>query len=96
MEQHEYIKKVLERLNKNREITCEDCGNKDKVGHGIIDHSAETVRVVCHRCFNSKYEEGLYADFTHESHSKKHASCFETLEHGYPADAKRCSEDTKG
>jgi transcription elongation factor Elf1 len=60
MKQKDYIKAVIEKINPDRTITCEDCGDKDMIGHMIIDHQAETVKAVCHSCFVTKYQSGLY------------------------------------
>jgi transcription elongation factor Elf1 len=60
MKQDEYMKAVLQKINPDRTITCEDCGNKDMVGHMVIDHEASTVKAVCHSCFVTKYQNALY------------------------------------
>jgi transcription elongation factor Elf1 len=60
MKEQDYMKAVLEKLNPDMSITCEDCGNQDKVGHFIVDHQANTVKAVCHSCFVKKYQAGLY------------------------------------
>jgi hypothetical protein len=60
MRQEKYIRAVLEKLEADNSITCEDCGNRDKLGHFIIEHQAETVRAVCHTCFVTKYQNALY------------------------------------
>ena len=62
MKQQNYMKKVIEKLNPDKSITCEDCGNKDMIGHMIIDHEANTAKVVCRSCFVAKYEGGLYGN----------------------------------
>lgn len=60
MKQQEYMKAVLKKLNPDRTITCEDCGNKDMIGHMIVDHETGTVKGVCHSCFVTKYQGALY------------------------------------
>lgn len=60
MKQEVYTKAVIERLDEHNEATCEDCHKKDKVIHGIVDHDTDTLKVVCHNCFVSKYKDGLY------------------------------------
>ena len=60
MKQDEYTKAVLEKMDENDEITCEDCGLKDKIAHAIVDHGSDKIMVVCNDCFNAKYRDGLY------------------------------------
>jgi hypothetical protein len=62
MKQKEYMKAVLERLDENNETTCQDCHKKDMITHAIIDHDTNTVKVVCHECFTTKYQGFLYND----------------------------------
>jgi len=61
MKPSDYTKQVLEKIDENREITCEDCGEKDCLGHALIDHETGTVKMVCHNCFVNKYQEFLYS-----------------------------------
>lgn len=67
MKREKYIKKVLEKLNADGTVTCEDCGNKDMIGHAIVDHHGGTVAVVCHVCFVAKYQDGLYVGTSREA-----------------------------
>jgi hypothetical protein len=60
MKESEYRKAALEKLNPDGSITCEDCEKKDMIGHVIVDHQAQSVKVVCHDCFTTKYQAALY------------------------------------
>ena len=62
MRQEDYTQELLKRLDENNQITCEDCGQKDDIGHGIIDHDTDTLKVVCHNCFTRKYQDFLYPE----------------------------------
>ena len=60
MKQSEYMKTILEKLQTDNSITCEDCGATDRIGHMIIDHHAKAVKAVCHSCFVTKYQNAVY------------------------------------
>ncbi len=60
MKQKEYLKKVLKQVDYKGQILCDECGEIDKLGHVIIDHSSNTVKMVCQKCFVSKYQDRLY------------------------------------
>lgn len=60
MKQKEYMEKVLKQVNDKAQILCDDCGEIDKIGHAIIDHSSDTVKMVCQKCFVIKYQDRLY------------------------------------
>jgi len=62
MKRNEYMTAILERLGSNREITCQDCGAESKIGHAVINHDNETVKMVCNDCFINKYKEILYPE----------------------------------
>ncbi len=62
MKEDEYKKEVLGRLDGENQTTCEDCGRKDKIGHAIIDHDTDKIKMVCHDCFVSKYEDFVYPE----------------------------------
>ena len=55
MEQKDYMKKLLQQVDYKGQILCDDCGKIDKIGHAIIDHQDNTVKVVCNKCFKDKY-----------------------------------------
>jgi transcription elongation factor Elf1 len=57
-----YLKTALEKLDSNYTITCEDCGKQDTIGHAIIDHDQNTIKVVCNACFLNGYKDLLYSD----------------------------------
>jgi uncharacterized Zn finger protein len=67
MKQADYTKTVLKKMDENNEITCEDCGKKDKIGHGIVDNATDTIKMVCHECFKNKYHGLLYSTHTYEA-----------------------------
>ena len=60
MKQKEYLKKVLKQVSCKGQILCDDCGEIDKIGHAIIDHQDDRVKVICDKCFKDKYLDGLY------------------------------------
>jgi hypothetical protein len=60
MKQQNYMKAVLKKIGINEMVTCEDCGKRDRLGHFIINHDENTVKGVCHSCFVTKYQAGLY------------------------------------
>jgi transcription elongation factor Elf1 len=52
--------KNSDHLNDDNKFTCDDCNQRDGIGHAIVDHYSNTVRVVCNDCFNDKYLNRLY------------------------------------
>ena len=60
MKQKDYMKAVLEKVDDQNRITCEDCGKKDMMSHVIVDHAFGTIKIVCHSCFVAKYQDGIY------------------------------------
>ena len=62
MKQKDYLKKVLKQVDNKGQILCEDCGEIDKIGHAIVDHQDNSVKVVCDECFKSKYKEFVYPE----------------------------------
>lgn len=62
MKQKEYLKKVLKQVDAKGQILCEDCGEIDKIGHTIVDHQDDTVKVVCDNCFKDNYMDFIYPD----------------------------------
>jgi hypothetical protein len=61
MKKEQYKKEVLERLDEEDKTTCEDCREKDKISHAIVDHRDNTVKVVCDKCFRGKYQDFIYS-----------------------------------
>ena len=62
MKQEKYRKEVLGKLDDQKQITCEECGRKDSLGHAIVDHGEGRVKMVCHDCFKEKYKKVLYGE----------------------------------
>lgn len=60
MKQKKCLKKVLKQVNCKGQILCDDYGEIDKIGHAIIDHQDDRVKLVCDKCFKDKYLDGLY------------------------------------
>lgn len=56
------MKTVVQNLDDENQITCEDCGRKDKIGHAVVNHRGGAVRIVCHGCFLQKCTELLYPE----------------------------------
>ena len=63
MKQKEYLEKVLKQVDNKGQILCDDCGEIDKIGHAIIDHSSDTVKMVCQKCFVRKYMDITHMKF---------------------------------
>ena len=62
MKQSAYMTAILERLGKNQEIICQDCGEASQISHAVINHDDETVKIVCNDCFINKYRDFLYPE----------------------------------
>jgi len=62
MKQDKYTQEVFKKLDGEGKATCEDCGNKSKITHAIVDHDTNIIKVVCHSCFESKYQAFLYSN----------------------------------
>ena len=60
MKQKDYMKKLLKQIVDEGQILCDDCGQIDKIGHAIINHQDNSLKVVCNKCFKNKYLDGLY------------------------------------
>jgi hypothetical protein len=60
MKKNEYMKAVIQKLQCDNTITCEDCGAADRMSHVIVDHHFGTVKTVCHSCFVNRYQAGIY------------------------------------
>ena len=54
------MKAVIEKINSDNTLTCEDCGETVRLGHMVVYHPTETVKAVCHSCFVAKYQAGIY------------------------------------
>jgi len=57
MKQKEYMNKVLNKINDNSQVKCEDCGEITKIGHAIVNHQDNNVKIVCDSCFKIKYQD---------------------------------------
>jgi uncharacterized Zn finger protein len=62
MKRSRYLAEITKRVGSNGEVTCEDCGRKSMVVHGVINHDKNTVRVVCDECYQGTYHEWLYGN----------------------------------
>ena len=62
MEQKDYLRTILEKLDQNHSATCEDCGKIGMLNHAIVNHEQNRVKIVCHNCFMNRYRELLYSD----------------------------------
>ena len=62
MKRKKYMTAILERLGSNQEIVCQDCGAESKIGHAVINHDNETVKIVCNDCFMKNYKDFLYPE----------------------------------
>lgn len=62
MKRKKYMTAIFERLGSNQEITCQDCGEVSKIGHAVINHHDETVKIVCNDCFVKNYKDFLYPE----------------------------------
>jgi transcription elongation factor Elf1 len=55
MKQRDYQKAILEKLDENNQVTCEECGSKSPLAHALVDHATGSVKVVCHSCYLKKH-----------------------------------------
>lgn len=62
MKRNKYMTAILERLGSNQKIICQDCGAESKIGHAVINHCDETIKIVCHDCFMKNYKDFLYPE----------------------------------
>jgi hypothetical protein len=62
MRTKDYLAAVMKRVNPDHTTTCEDCGKQSMSGHAIVDHEADTIKVVCEDCFLNGYRELLYSE----------------------------------
>ena len=62
MKPKDYLTATLKRLNPDHTTTCEDCGKSSVVGHVIVDHDQDTIKVICHDCYLKGYQELLYSE----------------------------------
>ena len=51
MKKQTYQKEILQKMNLDGTVTCEVCGKDSMVTHAFIDHSTDTVQILCHACF---------------------------------------------
>ena len=62
MKKKNYLKKALKQVDNKGRILCDDCGEITKIGHAIVNHQYNTVKVVCDNCFKDKYMDFIYPD----------------------------------
>jgi len=51
MKKAAYQKTILERMNPDGTATCEICGKDSMIVHAFVDHSEDTVKIMCHECY---------------------------------------------
>jgi len=51
MKQEIYQQKIFEKMNPDGSANCEVCGNVSMTTHAFIDHSDNSVTVMCNECY---------------------------------------------
>lgn len=51
MKKQVYQQEILEKMNPDGTVTCEVCGIDSMIAHAFVDHSSDTVKIMCHDCY---------------------------------------------
>ena len=62
MKRKDYLKEIQNQLSEDDKPLCQDCGEKSMLGHAVIDHGRNKVKIVCDDCFRANYHEWLYGN----------------------------------
>jgi len=51
MKKEAYQKEILERMNPDGTATCEVCGKDSMICHAFVDHTTNTIKIMCNGCY---------------------------------------------